>query len=54
MNDNEFEALVEKIQSEFYRDAKEVLGTKGLDRWSHPKFRGSLVGADGYAKRKGS
>lgn len=53
MNDNTFDALVDKIQGEAFDEAKEVLGEKGFDRWRNPKFCGRLEGADGYAKLTG-
>jgi nitrogen fixation NifU-like protein len=53
MNDNEFDALVDKIQGEVFREAKEILGDKGFERWRNPKFRGPIPGADSYAKLRG-
>lgn len=53
MNDNEFDALIHKIQGEVFNEAKEALGEKGFDRWRNPKFCGRLEGADGYAKLTG-
>lgn len=53
MNDNEFDALINKIQGEVFNEAKEALGEKGFDRWRNPKFCGRLEGADGYAKLTG-
>jgi nitrogen fixation NifU-like protein len=53
MDDNEFEALVDKIQGEVFREAKEILGEKGFERWRNPKFCGPIPGADSYAKLKG-
>lgn len=32
MNDNEFDALADKIQGEVFREAKEILGDKGFER----------------------
>lgn len=53
MNDDEFDALVNKIQGEVFTEAKEALGEKGFDRWRNPKFCGRLEAADGYAKLTG-
>ena len=53
MNDNEFDALIDKIQGEVFDEAKEALGEKGFDRWRNPKFCGRLEDADGYAKLTG-
>ena len=53
MNDNEFDALIDKIQGEVFDEAKEALGEKGFDRWRNPKFCGRLESADGYAKLTG-
>jgi len=54
MNDDEFNALVDKIQEEVFTEAKNVLGAKGFDRWRHPKFCGRMEDADSFAKVKGS
>lgn len=53
MNDNDFDALIDKIQGEVFDEAKAALGEKGFDRWRNPKFCGRLEGADGYAKLTG-
>ncbi|BHH84577.1 iron-sulfur cluster assembly scaffold protein [Desulforhopalus sp. 52FAK] len=53
MNDKEFDALMDKIQSEVFEEARETLGEKGFDRWRNPKFCGRLDDADGYAKLTG-
>jgi len=54
MNDDEFDALVGKIQEEVFAEAKNVLGEKGFDRWRNPKFCGKMEGADTFARLKGS
>lgn len=53
MNDNDFDALIDKIQGEVFDEAKEALGNRGFERWRNPKFCGRLEGADGYAKLTG-
>ena len=53
MNDNEFDALMDKIQSDVFKDAKEALGEKGFERWRNPKFCGPVPDADSFAKLKG-
>lgn len=53
MNDEEFEVLMDKIQSEVFQEAKEALGAKGFDRWRNPKFCGPIPDSDCYAKLQG-
>ena len=53
MNDNDFDALIDKIQGEVFDEARMALGEKGFDRWRNPKFCGRLEDADGYAKLTG-
>ena len=53
MNDDKFDALINRIQGEAFDEAKEALGENGFDRWRNPKFCGRLEGADGYAKLTG-
>lgn len=54
MNDDEFNAMVDKIQDEVFAEAKNVLGAKGFDRWRNPKFCGKMEDADSFARMKGS
>ncbi len=54
MNDDEFNAFVDKIQEEVFVEAKNVLGEKGFDRWRNPKFCGKMEDADSFARLKGS
>lgn len=53
MNDNEFDALIDKIQGDVFKDAREALGGKGFERWRNPKFYGPIPDADSYARLKG-
>ncbi len=53
MNDEEYEAIINRIQGDVFKEAKEALGEKGFDRWRNPKFCGVLVNPDSYAKLKG-
>jgi len=53
MKDDDFEALVRKIQEEAMADARDALGPKGFERWRNPKFCGELVDADCRGKVKG-
>lgn len=53
MNDKEFDALIDKIQGEVFKEASETLGEKGFERWRNPEFHGPIPQADSYAKLKG-
>jgi len=54
MDDQEFDALINKIQNEVFAEAKSALGEKGFDRWRNPKYCGVMDGADRHARMKGS
>jgi nitrogen fixation protein NifU and related proteins len=54
MNDQEFDALINKIQNEVFTEAKNALGEKGFNRWRNPMFCGVMEGADCHARLKGS
>jgi len=54
MDDQEFEALINKIQNEVFTEAKDALGEKGFDRWRNPKYCGMMQDADSHARMKGS
>lgn len=54
MNDQEFDALVNKIQNQVFTEAKDALGDKGFERWRNPKFCGVMQDADSHARLKGS
>ncbi len=54
MDDQEFDALINKIQNEVFTEAKGALGEKGFDRWRNPKFCGVLEKPHSYALMKGS
>ena len=54
MDDQEFEALINKIQDEVFTEAKNALGEKGFDRWRNPKYFGVMQDADSHARMKGS
>lgn len=54
MDDQEFDALIHKIQGEVFTEAKSALGEKGFDRWRNPKFCGVMDQADSHAQMKGS
>ena len=53
MNDQEFEEMVQKLQSEVHDKAKESLGEKGFDRWQNLKYCGMIVDADSMARLTG-
>lgn len=54
MDDQEFDALINKIQDEIFTEAKNALGEKGFDRWRNPQFCGVMDKADSHARMKGS
>lgn len=54
MNDQEFDALMNKIQNEVFTEAKNALGEKGFDRWRNPRHFGVIGGADSHARLQGS
>ena len=54
MNDQDFDALINKIQNEVFTEAKNALGEKGFDRWRNPRYCGVMEGADSYARLQGS
>lgn len=54
MNDQEFNALIDKIQTEVFDEARNALGEKGFDRWRNPRFCGVMADADCHARLKGS
>jgi nitrogen fixation NifU-like protein len=54
MDDQEFDALINKIQKEIFTEAKSALGEKGFDRWRNPRHRGVMEDADSHARLKGS
>jgi nitrogen fixation protein NifU and related proteins len=54
MNDDDFNAMVDKIQSEIFAEARAAWGEAGFARWRHPRFNTPLVDADGYARITGN
>ncbi|MGB3209757.1 MAG: iron-sulfur cluster assembly scaffold protein [Desulforhopalus sp.] len=53
MDDQEFDALINKIQKEIFIEAKNTLGEKGFDRWRNPRYHGVMDNFDSYARLKG-
>ncbi len=54
MKDQDFDALIDKIQDEIFTEAKSALGEKGFDRWRNPKYCGVMKDADSHARLRGS
>jgi len=54
MKDQDFDALINKIQNEVFTEAKNALGDKGFDRWRNPRYCGVIEGADSHARLRGS
>lgn len=53
MNDDEFNALVDRIQAEAMAEARQSLGEKGFERWQNPKFCGEMKNPDAHARVRG-
>lgn len=53
MNDQEFDALLNKIQDQVFDEAKEALGEKGFDRWRNPRYCGVMENAHSSAQLTG-
>lgn len=54
MKGHDFDALIDKIQTEVFNEARAALGEKGFDRWRNPQYCGVLEAADSHAQLKGS
>jgi nitrogen fixation NifU-like protein len=54
MNNQDFDALIDKIQNEIINEAKNALGEKGFDRWRNPRHCGVMEDADEHARMRGS
>jgi nitrogen fixation NifU-like protein len=54
MNDQDFDALIDKIQNKIFTEAKDAFGEKGFDRWRNPKHCRVMEDADKHARMKGS
>jgi nitrogen fixation NifU-like protein len=53
MDDQEFDALIDKIQNEVFTEAKNALGEKGFERWRNPRHCGVMEDAASHARMKG-
>ncbi|WP_028584718.1 iron-sulfur cluster assembly scaffold protein [Desulfogranum mediterraneum] len=54
MNDEQFNALVDKIQEQVFDDAKDAYGATGFERWRNPRFGGRMEDADSKGRITGS
>jgi nitrogen fixation NifU-like protein len=54
MNNQDFDALIDKIQNEVFDEAKNALGEKGFDRWRNPRHCGVMEDVDEHARMRGS
>lgn len=52
-NDQEFEKLVQQLQSQSFEDARTAFGEKGFDRWRNPRYHGPMMDADSHARIRG-
>lgn len=46
LSEDDFDALVNSIQEESFKDAREAYGDIGFERWRNPQFNGQLEDAD--------
>lgn len=53
MNDQEFDAFINKLQKDVFDEAREALGEKGFHRWRNPKFCGVMEDAHSSATLTG-
>lgn len=53
LSDEEFEAIVQSLQQESFKEAKDAYGEVGFERWRNPKFNGPLQDADSHVALKG-
>ena len=53
LSEEEFDALINDLQEQSFKDAKEAFGEKGFERWRNPKFNGPLDKANGYGRVTG-
>jgi len=53
MNDQQFEEMVRKIETEVHAEAKSALGARGFERWRNPQFCGVMTDADSQARLTG-
>lgn len=53
MNDDDFEAIVGRIQQEVFTEARKVYGDVGFERWRKTRYNGRMADADGFARIRG-
>ncbi len=53
MNDEQFEAIVGKIQQDVYAETHRVFGDIGFERWRRTRYNGRMADADSFARIRG-
>jgi nitrogen fixation protein NifU and related proteins len=53
MTDDEFDAIVDKIQAEAFAEARGAYGEKGFVRWRSPEYYGRMAACDGHGRVTG-
>lgn len=54
MNDEEFEAIVGRIQQEVFAETRKVFGDIGFERWRKTRYNGRMADADSFARVTGN
>lgn len=54
MNDDEFEAIVGRIQQEVFAETRNVFGDIGFERWRKTRYNGRMADADSFARIRGT
>jgi nitrogen fixation protein NifU and related proteins len=53
MKDDEFEAIVGRIQQEVFAETRSVFGDVGFERWRKTRYNGRMADADTFARIRG-
>ncbi len=53
MNDDQFNAIADRIQEQIFLDTKQTYGEKGLELWRNPRFNGKIDDADAHGQITG-
>ena len=50
---DKLDRFLDDLQEKIFKEAKDVLGDKGFDRWQNPRFRGKISPCDVHAHTVG-
>ena len=53
MNDDQFNAIADRIQEQIFLDTKKTYGEKDLELWRNPRFNGKIDDADAHGQITG-